>query len=66
MVALFILEFPLTVAVLTLFGVADPNTYRTALWQNGADRGFNSAPDEMIYAYANYRPYTTPTVWSQL
>lgn len=65
MLGLFIIEFPLTVAALALFGIADPNTYRTALWQNGADLGFNSAPDERIYTLANYKPYTTPVVWSQ-
>lgn len=65
MVALLIIEFPLTVAALTLFGIADPNTYRTKLWQNGADIGYNSAPDERLYALANYRSYTTPIIWSQ-
>ena len=65
MVALFILEFPLTVAMLTLFGVADPNTYRTKLRQNGADLGFNSDASEAVYAYANYKPVVTPMVWSQ-
>lgn len=66
MVALFIIEFPLTVALLTLFGIADPNTYRTKMWQNGADQGFNSNPNEILYAYANYRPIDPPLVWSQL
>ena len=59
-------EFPLTVALLALFGIAAPNTYRTKLWQDGADNGFNSSPLTGIYAHANYRPYTTPKVWTQL
>lgn len=65
MVALFVLEFPLTVAMLTLFGVADPNTYRDKLWKNGADQGFNSDPNQIIYMYANYEPVKYPLVWSQ-
>ncbi|KAL1849256.1 hypothetical protein Plec18167_008121 [Paecilomyces lecythidis] len=58
------IEFPFTVAILALTGIADHNTYRTKLWQDGADNGFNSSPDEAIYAAANYRPYTAPMVWS--
>lgn len=66
MYGLFVVEFLLIVAVLTLFGIADPNTYRTKLWQNGADKGFNSDPSIVLYSYANYRPINTPVVWSQL
>lgn len=63
---LFGLELPLNIALLALFGIASPNTYRTKLWQDGADNGFNSSPSTGLYAAANYRPYTTPKVWSQL
>jgi len=66
MIALLVLEFPLTVATLALFGIADPNTYRTKLWQNGSDAGYNSDPSEILYAYANYRPISVPLVWSSL
>jgi hypothetical protein len=66
MYGLFVVEFLLIVAVLTLFGIADPNTYRTKLWQNGADKGFNSDPSIVLYSYANYKPIDTPVVWSQL
>jgi hypothetical protein len=65
MYAFFVVEFLLTVAVLTLYGIADPNTYRTRLWQNGADAGFNSDPSIVLYSYANYKPIKTPLVWSQ-
>ncbi|KAF1984180.1 hypothetical protein K402DRAFT_465315 [Aulographum hederae CBS 113979] len=61
---LFIVEFPLTIALLTIFGIASPNTYRTKLWQEGADHGFNSDPLVVLYSYANYRPVKTPIVWS--
>lgn len=64
MIALIVLEFPLTVGCLALFGIADPDTYRTKLWQNGYDKGFNSAPNEILYAYANYQPIKVPLVWS--
>jgi len=63
---LVVSEFPFTVALLALFGIADPDLYRTLLWQDGANNGFNSNPNAALYAAANYRPYTTPKVWSQL
>lgn len=61
---LMILEFPLTVVDLTLFGVAAPNTYRTKLWKEGGLHGFNSDPTTILYAYANYRPVNIPMIWS--
>ncbi|RMZ89952.1 hypothetical protein DV736_g2816, partial [Chaetothyriales sp. CBS 134916] len=59
------LEFGLTVGLLVMAGIADPNTYRTKLWQYGADHCWNSSPQTGLYAAANYRPYHTPIVWSQ-
>ena len=32
---LLVLEFVLVVPFLTLIGIADPNTYRTKLWEDG-------------------------------
>jgi len=66
LISLFALELPLTVAALALFGIASPDTYRTALWSEGAQHGWNSNPNEVIYASANSRPLTVPMVWSQL
>lgn len=63
---LMVAELPITVVILTLTGIASHNTYRTLLWQDGADNGFNSAPNAALYAAANYRPYTAPMVWSSL
>ncbi|OAL26156.1 hypothetical protein AYO20_10209 [Fonsecaea nubica] len=63
--ALILIEIPLTIALLALFGIASPDTYRTRLWQDGADNGFNSSPLTGLYAAANYRSYSTPKVWSQ-
>jgi hypothetical protein len=65
MYGFFVMELFLTVAALALYGIADPNTYRSKLWQNGADAGFNSDPSIVLYSYANYRPIKTPLVWSQ-
>ncbi|KAH1436752.1 hypothetical protein KXX32_005181 [Aspergillus fumigatus] len=62
---LMALELPFTIVILTLTGIASHNLYRTKLWQDGADNGFNSSPDEQLYAAANYRPYKVPTVWSE-
>ena len=63
---LVVVEFPLTVALLALFGIAAPDTYRTKLWQDGSENGFNSSPTAGLYAAANYRPFTTPMVWASL
>lgn len=65
-VGLVILEFPLTVAALALFGIADGNTYRTKLWQDGNLNGFNSSPTAALYAAANHQSYKTPLIWSNL
>jgi hypothetical protein len=63
---LMLLEFPLTVAALALFGIAAPNLYRTKLWQDGFDNGFNSSPVAVVYSHANRNPMETPLVWSSL
>lgn len=65
-ILLLVLELALSVPTLALFGIADPDLYRTKLWQAGANAGFNSAPSEILYAYANHRPVAVPLVWSQL
>ncbi|CAD0093284.1 unnamed protein product, partial [Aureobasidium vineae] len=40
--------FPFTVAALALFAIAQPNTYRTRLWTDGYNNGFNSSPTEIL------------------
>ena len=64
--ALLIVEIPLSIAALALFGIADPDLYRTKLWQDGSNNGFNSAPNSILYAFANYDPVYVPLVWSNL
>ena len=66
MYALFAIELPLCVATLALFGIAQPDLYRTRFWQFGADQGWNSNPNQLIYAFANYKPISSPLPWSQL
>ncbi|KAH6657853.1 hypothetical protein BKA67DRAFT_200731 [Truncatella angustata] len=58
-------ELACTVALLVLFGIAQPDLYRTQLWRAGNDLGFNSSPNILLYAYANHVPLPTiPFVWS--
>ncbi|KAI9807691.1 MAG: hypothetical protein M1825_005632 [Sarcosagium campestre] len=65
MLGLFIFEFLGTVAALALFGIAAPDEWRSTLWKDGALNGFNSDPNQILYAYANYRPIPKiPIVWS--
>jgi hypothetical protein len=66
LIILIRVEFPLTVATLALFGIADPDTYRTKLWGDGADNGFNSDPSAPLYAAANHLSLNVPLVWSDL
>ena len=54
------------VPALVLFGIAQPDMYRTRLWQVGYENRFNSNPAMILYAYANHRPLPQiPFVWSQ-
>ncbi|TVY49819.1 hypothetical protein LOCC1_G000456 [Lachnellula occidentalis] len=63
--ALMVVELGGAIAALALFGIAEPDLYRTKLWQVGADNGFNSSPKTILYAYANYRKIPSiPFVWS--
>ncbi|KAK8064914.1 hypothetical protein PG994_007552 [Apiospora phragmitis] len=63
---LMILELLGTVAVLALYGIAQPDLYRTQLWRAGDEMGFNSSPNIVLYAYANYEPLPhIPFVWTE-
>ncbi|KAL1984085.1 hypothetical protein VTN96DRAFT_9585 [Rasamsonia emersonii] len=57
-------EFPFVLVILILTGIASHNTYTTKLWQDGANNGFNSAPNQIVYALTNGRSYKVPMVWS--
>lgn len=59
-------ELLLVIAVLVLFGISQPDAYRTLLWKIGHEYKFNSSPTMILYAYANHRPLPEiPLVWSQ-
>ena len=67
MFILMLLELFGLIPILVLFGIAQPDMYRTRLWQVGFDNKFNSNPAMIIYAYANHRPLPQiPFVWSQM
>lgn len=46
------------VPALVIFGISQPNLYRTDMWQIGWDHDppLNSNPARILYAYANYQP----------
>lgn len=63
---LMVPELGLIVALLVLFGLSQPDTYRTTMWEIGYENGFNSNPNMILYAYANHVPLPhIPFVWSQ-
>ncbi|KAI1342905.1 hypothetical protein F5Y15DRAFT_412578 [Xylariaceae sp. FL0016] len=66
MYIMMIAELLATVAVLVVFGIAQPDLYRTKLWKAGHELGFNSSPAVILYAYANHVSQPNiPFVWSQ-
>lgn len=52
------LELIGVVPALVIFGISQPNLYRTDMWQIGweHDPPLNSNPARVLYAYANYQP----------
>ncbi|KAL2018566.1 hypothetical protein VTK56DRAFT_608 [Thermocarpiscus australiensis] len=54
------------VPLLVLFGVQQPDAFRTLFWRIGFENKLNSNPNMILYAYANHRPLPNiPFVWSQ-
>jgi len=61
-----VVEAALVVVNLILLSYSYPDKLRTALWEEGGMRGFNSDPKLRIYFYANYlEPPVIPFIWSQ-
>lgn len=59
-------ELLLTIAVLVLFGLQQPDVWRSRFWRIGHELKQNSSPNVILYAYANHRPLPTiPFVWTQ-
>lgn len=64
---LMVVELIGLIPTLVIFGIAQPDLYRTDLWKIGYDNGLNSNPNMIIYAYANHRPLpSVPLIWSQV
>jgi hypothetical protein len=54
------------VPILVIFGIAQPDLYRTDLWKIGYENKLNSNPNMVLYAYANYEPLPkVALVWSR-
>ncbi|KAK5992817.1 hypothetical protein PT974_06236 [Cladobotryum mycophilum] len=63
---LMLVEFIGLVPLLVIFGLAQPDLYRTTMWQIGFDNHLNSNPNMVLYAYANHRPLPEiPFIWSR-
>ncbi|CAM1504332.1 Fc.00g019230.m01.CDS01 [Cosmosporella sp. VM-42] len=50
------LELAGVVPALVLFGISQPNLYRTDMWEIGWQNRLNSNPAIVLYAYANHKP----------
>jgi len=65
-VALILVELLISIAALVLFCLEYPADFRSSLWENGGEEGYNSNPNQRIYFYANHRePPEIPLIWSQ-
>jgi hypothetical protein len=59
-------EFVLITSLVAIFTYAYPNRFRTALWEDGGSKGWNSDPRARVYFYANYKePPAVPMVWDK-
>lgn len=55
------------IPLLVLFGIAQPDVFRSLMWNIGYLEKLNSNPRIVLYALANHEPVPTlPFVWSQL
>ncbi|GAP85336.2 putative succinate-semialdehyde dehydrogenase [Rosellinia necatrix] len=62
---MMLVELALTVTLLVLTALAQPDTYRTELWKAGYQLGFNSSPNYRTFEQANGKPKSPiPFVWS--
>ncbi|KAI6352640.1 hypothetical protein MCOR25_009353 [Pyricularia grisea] len=65
--ALMVAELVTMIPLLVLFGIAQPDTFRTLMWRIGYAEKLNSNPNVVLYALANHEPIPRlPFVWSQL
>jgi hypothetical protein len=63
---LLMLELAVLIPLLVLFGVQQPDLFRTQFWRIGYNYGFNSNPNIVIFAMVNAQPLpSVPFVWSK-
>lgn len=64
---LMALELVGLVPILVIFGIAQPDLYRTDMWRIGFLNGLNSNPNRVLYAYANYQPMPkVALIWTKM
>ncbi|CAF3654924.1 unnamed protein product [Fusarium graminearum] len=64
--ALILAEMVVTITAVILFCLEYPVDFRSRLWENGGELGYNSNPNKRIYYYANHlEPPEVPFIWSQ-
>jgi hypothetical protein len=64
--ALVLAELAISITAVTLFSLMYPVGFRSRLWENGGEQGWNSNPNKRIYYYANHQePPEVPLIWSQ-
>ncbi|KAF5024711.1 hypothetical protein F66182_3225 [Fusarium sp. NRRL 66182] len=64
-IVLILLELAISATAVVLFSLAYPKSFRSRLWENGGEEGWNSNPNQRIYFYANHRePPEVPLLWS--
>lgn len=63
---LMVLELMGVVPALVIYGISQPDLYRTKLWKIGFENKLNSNPNIILYAYANHQPQPdVALVWSR-
>ncbi|QPC71459.1 hypothetical protein HYE68_002211 [Fusarium pseudograminearum] len=64
--ALILAEMVVAITAVILFCLEYPVDFRSRLWENGGELGYNSNPNKRIYYYANHlEPPEVPFIWSQ-
>lgn len=63
---MMVAELALTITLLVLTALAQPDTYRSKLWKAGYELGFNSNPNLIVFAHSvGKTPPAVPFVWSR-
>lgn len=63
---LMLCELAGLVPCLVIFGISQPDLYRSDMWKIGWENRLNSNPAEVLFAYANHRPLPKiPLIWTR-